>query len=73
MKIAFERRIAFFLIHPVYIITTVKHAIWLVNNHAESDSPVARDFLRFPKLLPHPTCMDDAILRGKPFGNIPLF
>ena len=29
----------------------------------------ARVFLRFPKLLQHPACMDHAILHGKPFSN----
>ena len=38
---------------------------------AKSHSPAAHDFLRFPKLSLHPTCMDDAILHRKPFG-IPL-
>jgi hypothetical protein len=114
-----------------YIITTVKHAIWLVNSRAGSGYPArgikmpSRDFrrilkmslfhcsyfikqlpngfpsriawsmhlgccstfgkrtntltcgssissLRFPKLSRHPSCMDHAILHGKPFG-IPLF
>jgi hypothetical protein len=114
-----------------YIITTVKHAIWLVNSRAGSGypargikmpsrdfgeilkmslfhsdcsyfikqlpngfpsriardpctwdvarlsesvkmhSPAARVFLRFPKVSRHPSCMDHAILHGKPFG-IPL-
>ena len=31
----------------------------------------ARVFLRFPKVSRHPSCMDHAILHGKPFG-IPL-
>jgi hypothetical protein len=112
----------------LYIITTVKHAIWLVNSRAWSGYPAwemkmpsrdfrgilkmslfhcsyfikqlpngfpsriawsmylgccstfrkrkntraaARVFLRFPKVSRHPSCMDHAILRGKPFG-IPL-
>jgi hypothetical protein len=113
-----------------YIITTVKHAIWLVNSRAGSGYPArgikmpSRDFrgtlkmslfhcsyfikhlpngfpsriawsmhlgccstfgkrkntlacgssiiIRFPKVSRHPSCMDHAILHGKPFG-IPLF
>ena len=34
-------------------------------------SPAARVFLRFPKVSRHSSCMDHAILHGKPFG-IPL-
>ena len=34
-------------------------------------SPAARVFLRLPKVSRHPSCMDHAILHGKPFG-IPL-
>ena len=47
---------------------------WNVARLSESvkiHSPAARVFLRFPKVSRHPSCMDHAILHGKPFG-IPL-
>jgi hypothetical protein len=47
---------------------------WDVARLSESvkiHSPAARVFLRFPKVSRHPSCMDHAILHGKPFG-IPL-
>ena len=54
---------------------SVIHArIWDVARLSESvkiHSPAARVFLRFPKVSRHPSCMDHAILHGKPFG-IPL-
>ena len=37
--------------------------------HLGCCSPVARVFLRFPIISQHPTCMDHAILHGKPFSN----
>jgi hypothetical protein len=48
---------------------------WDVARLSESvkiHSPAARVFLRFPKVLRHPSCMDHAILHGKPF-DLPLF
>jgi hypothetical protein len=47
---------------------------WCVARLSESvkiHSPAAQVFLRFPKVSRHPSCMDHAILDGKPFG-IPL-
>jgi hypothetical protein len=47
---------------------------WDVARLSESGkihSPTARAFSRFPKVSQHPSCMDHAILHGKPFG-IPL-